>query len=275
MPARSHSLGLGPRRRERLPGGEWAVSARAGHGPTCLLLHGFTGTSRDFDAVVPALGDRALLAPDLPGHGRSAAASPMLAHVRAGLLALVARLGPVDVLGYSQGGRLALDLACTQPGRIRRLVLIGASPGLPPAEAETRRVADERLAQHLETIGVRAFLSEWSTGPLFTHLAERCDPIHLATLRHHRSEAKAAGLAAALRSYGTGAVPYHGDSLAARPCPVLLLAGAEDTKFTAIAQSMAEQLPRAQIEVVAGAGHACHLERPDVVGPRIARFLND
>lgn len=47
--------------------------------------------------------------------------------------------------------------------------------------------------------------------------------------------------------------------------PVSLLAGERDTKFTALAQEMARRIPRASVTVVAGAGHAVHLERPEAV----------
>jgi 2-succinyl-6-hydroxy-2,4-cyclohexadiene-1-carboxylate synthase len=64
------------------------------------------------------------------------------------------------------------------------------------------------------------------------------------------------------------------DRLHELAAPVTLLAGERDEKFRAIAERMAERLPRAEVHVVPGAGHAAQLERPDVVatylgsGPR-------
>ena len=66
------------------------------------------------------------------------------------------------------GGRLALALALRIPQRVRRLVLVSASPGLADAgERAARRAADEALADRIEAIGVEAFAREWAAQPLF------------------------------------------------------------------------------------------------------------
>ena len=114
--------------------------------PTALLLHGFTHTGSSWDPVVAALGERyRVLAPDIRGHGAAADADPVtLEAVLTDLDALTPRDGVV-LAGYSMGGRIALHAALAMPNRIRRLVLIGASPGIADAaEREQRRLADER-----------------------------------------------------------------------------------------------------------------------------------
>ena len=69
------------------------------------------------------------------------------------------------------GGRVALHAALAHPTEVRALVLIGATAGIDdPAERATRRVADEALADRIETIGVEAFVDEWLTNPLFEGL---------------------------------------------------------------------------------------------------------
>jgi 2-succinyl-6-hydroxy-2,4-cyclohexadiene-1-carboxylate synthase len=52
--------------------------------------------------------------------------------------------------------------------------------------------------------------------------------------------------------------------------PVTLIAGERDQKFCQIAERMSERLPSVRVQIVAGAGHAVHLERPDRVGEIIA-----
>jgi pimeloyl-ACP methyl ester carboxylesterase len=79
----------------------------------------------------------------------------------------------------------------------------------------------------------------------------------------------AAGLAAALRGLGTGALPSLWGRLAELRMPVTLIVGERDEKFQAIAARMARQLPRANVVIVAGAGHAVHLEAPDRVAGEI------
>lgn len=120
-----------------------------------VLLHGFTGSHRSWDAVVPALASIGrCVAVDLPGHGESdfeadAGAYSMESASTALASSLDAlRVGPATLIGYSMGGRLALYFALTRPERVRRLVLESASPGLATeAEREARRRSDEALAR--------------------------------------------------------------------------------------------------------------------------------
>ena len=56
--------------------------------------------------------------------------------------------------------------------------------------------------------------------------------------------------------------------------PVLLIVGALDTKYVDIAQRMAEQIADARVEVLDGAGHACHLEQPERVAHLLASFAS-
>ena len=57
--------------------------------------------------------------------------------------------------------------------------------------------------------------------------------------------------------------------------PVLLLAGADDEKYCALARRMAAVLPCARQEIVSGAGHAVHLEQPDAFDGAVRRFLEE
>ena len=88
---------------------------------------------------------------DLPGHGRNGGdAAPWrftFDAVEAEITAL-ARDEPLDLVGYSMGGRLALAYAVRNPGRVGRLVLESASPGLQTeSERAARKESDEALAR--------------------------------------------------------------------------------------------------------------------------------
>lgn len=120
----------------------------AGNRRPVLLLHGFAsdGASDWVDSgFVEALtaAGRVALVPDLPGHGRSAAPrsrqeASVGATVRA-LTELVAEQtqGPVDVLAYSLGARLAWELPRARGIEVSHLVLGGISPGEPFAAVDT------------------------------------------------------------------------------------------------------------------------------------------
>jgi pimeloyl-ACP methyl ester carboxylesterase len=98
-----------------------------GDGPPLLLVHGYGGAAWNFTELQPYLGGRRLIIPDLPGHGGSAPL-PATTSLRGFADALVPLLdGPVDVLGHSLGGVVALRLAERHPQLVRRLVLAAAA----------------------------------------------------------------------------------------------------------------------------------------------------
>jgi 2-succinyl-6-hydroxy-2,4-cyclohexadiene-1-carboxylate synthase len=227
-------------------------------GRDLVLLHGFTQTGRSWDPVRREATRYRATAPDLRGHGTAAARRPVgLAEVLADLEALTVQ-GAV-LAGYSMGGRIALHYAVARPGRLARLVLVGASPGLAdPRERAARRAADEALADRIEAIGVAAFAREWAALPLWAG-----QPPEVAALAHaERVRQTPAGLAAALRGLGTGALEPLWDRLGEVEAPVELVVGERDARFRATAEAMAARLPRSEVVVVPGAGHAAHLEAP-------------
>ncbi|HWM09138.1 MAG TPA: 2-succinyl-6-hydroxy-2,4-cyclohexadiene-1-carboxylate synthase [Solirubrobacteraceae bacterium] len=234
---------------------------------TLVLLHGFTQTRQSWRRTVAALGGRyRALAPDLPGHGQAADRRPASFAACAAYVRALAG-DRCALAGYSMGGRIALYTALAQPALATRLVLVGASPGLADAaEREARRAADEALAARIEEIGVEAFAAEWGAQPLFAGQEERV----AAAAHADRLRNTPAGLAAALRGLGTGVMPPLWDRLGDLAIPVTLVAGERDEKFRAIAERMAAVIPDCRLEVVAGAGHAVQLERPEAVAAAIS-----
>lgn len=227
-----------------------------------MLLHGFTNSGASWQPVISGLGQRyRALAPDIRGHASAAGSEPVtLDAVIDDISALTHE--PFTLVGYSQGGRIALHVALALPHRVTRLVLIGASPGLADdAERERRRLADERLAEQIELLSIDEFARQWAQTPILADV-----PPDIAERAYEdRLQSTPRGLAAALRGLGTGVLPSVWARLSELRMPVTLLAGERDMKFIALAQEMAARIPRASVTVVPGAGHAVHLERPDAV----------
>jgi 2-succinyl-6-hydroxy-2,4-cyclohexadiene-1-carboxylate synthase len=236
--------------------------------PTVLLLHGFTHTGSSWEPVVAALGERyRSLTPDLRGHGAAASAEPVtLAAVLGDLDPLLDR-GEVALVGYSMGGRIGLHAALRRPDRVRRLVLIGASPGIAEAaERKGRRGSDEQLAEEIERLDIEEFARRWARTPVLAGLPDDV----LARAHADRLRSSPGGLAAALRGLGTGALPSLWERLGELRMPVAVVVGERDEKFRGIAAEMAEAIPQAEVIVVPGAGHAVHLENPNRVAEIIA-----
>jgi 2-succinyl-6-hydroxy-2,4-cyclohexadiene-1-carboxylate synthase len=239
---------------------------------TVVLLHGFTQTGASWEQVAAALGESYRpLAPDIRGHGAASALIPVTLEA---VVDDVARLAPAPfvLVGYSMGGRIALHVGLALGERVQRLVLIGASPGIADAAQRAQRlVSDAALADEIERSTIEQFARRWALTPV---LADQ--PLEVQAAAHaDRLRSTPPGLARALRGLGTGALPSLWGRLGELPAPATLIAGERDAKFSALAHRMAEELPQAEVEIVAGAGHAVHLESSARVAAIIARGVSD
>ncbi len=242
-----------------------------GEGTPVLLLHGFTGDASTMEMLAEPLAvDHRVIVPNLIGHGGSTGQSLDDYSVDVMVDQMIEVLDclepdallPVNLVGYSMGGRVALTLACRFPERVRSLSLIGASAGLPDAADRSSRTADDdALAESIETEGLEPFVDRWMANPLFATQA-RLGVDRLAEFRAQRLRNDGVELARSLRAAGTGQMrPLH-DELPACPVPTMLVVGEEDEKFTAIAADLMARLPDCDLGVVPGVGHAAHLEDP-------------
>jgi pimeloyl-ACP methyl ester carboxylesterase len=103
-----------------------------GTGRPMVLLHGGLGSGEMFGPVLPLLAQHhQVIAPDLQGHGRTADIDrPIDIRVMADdIAALIDHLGleKPDVVGYSLGGGVALQVAVKYPAKVRGLVLVSAN----------------------------------------------------------------------------------------------------------------------------------------------------
>jgi 2-succinyl-6-hydroxy-2,4-cyclohexadiene-1-carboxylate synthase len=246
--------------------------APSGDGAPLVMLHGYTQTGRLFGPFGHALqADHRLIAIDLPGHGGSNSVTadlPTSADLVAEVIA-ESTGGSVDVFGYSLGSRVGLQLALSHPELVRRLVVVGATGGIEDQGLRAaRQTRDDNVARELENSGdVEAFLDRWLSAPMF----------HGLTVAQADSDERrrntAAGLASSLRSAGTGTQRPLWDELKTLNVPMLALAGANDPRFIGHAVRLARTMPNAVCTVVPGAGHAAHLEQPELVARTVRHWL--
>lgn len=258
----------------------WAVRIR-GTGEPLLLLHGFTGRGTSWGSHVAAFAERfRAIVVDLPGHGRSGIGEPWRMTVEQAandLDEILTRLGaaPANVLGYSLGARIALQLAVAHPEDVARLVLESPSAGLPTAaERIARRVADEALAARLERDGIEAFVDEWERQPIFASHAD-LPAWTRARQRAIRLANDPAGLAASLRGAGQGSMePLHA-RIQELEAPTMVITGALDERGLPRAERVARGIPGARLAIIERAGHTPHDERPAPFRRLALEFLQE
>ncbi len=252
-------------------GGMWVRTH--GSGPTHVVaLHGFTLHGGMYERLAEIAGVT-IDAPDLPGHGETSIA-PATTRTAVDSIADLLRTyaAPPLLLGYSQGGRVALQVALTYPDLVGSLVLVATSPGLSDRARKLRAAADDGLASRIGRIGTERFIDEWLANPLVAtdHVGQQLREAD----RNMRLENTAEGLAAALRGMGQATVSDSRDRIPYLPMPVVFVAGEDDERYAEHATAMAASRNE-RPALVTGAGHNVILEAPEVVGGVINRLLRN
>jgi len=230
----------------------------------CALLHGFGGDPSAWDDVIAAwqLPDppRAVA---LPGHG----GGPVRETWDDNLAAVAEAIAGCDcVVGYSLGARVALGLVVR--GMAAHGVLVGVNPGIADDLRPDRAQVDSAWARLLRSEGVAAFDDAWTKQALFATQV-RVPAGKRAARRERRLRHDPEQLARSLEVMGLAAMPDYWNAVAPHRDRLALIAGAEDTKYVAIA----EGLPCASFEVIAGSGHDPTLEQPVALAGAIRRAV--
>ncbi|MCO5063768.1 MAG: alpha/beta fold hydrolase [Rhizobiaceae bacterium] len=238
-----------------------------GSGTPVVLLHGFGSTSAAWGPVIEALDSHAVLAYDLPGHGRSLAypnaGSPGIA-AKAIIADLAERgTGAAHFAGHSMGGAIATLVALMAPERVASLTLIAPGGYGPQINAPLLRdygaavEKDEITRRFLEMCGPEA---EMPAG-----LAERMERDRGVAGQREMLEKIAALIT---RDGRQGVLPPA--DVAALAMPVAVIWGTED-RVLPYAQ-MATMPPDWTKITLEGAGHMLLEEAPGEVAKLIARM---
>ena len=252
-----------------------------GSGAPIVLLHGFLGSSQAWSGIIPGLIDRyRCITVDLVGHGQSDAPDEparysMMNCVR-DVCAVLSEVG-VDrtaVIGYSMGGRVALHLSVAAGTPVKALVCESTSPGIQDGpERMERAKSDDELARKIEIDGMESFVDWWEQLPLFASQS-RLDDVNRMRLRKQRTATKPTGAANSLRGTGTGRHDPLWNVLGKLKVPTLIVAGADDEKYSDIALRMEGVIEGAEVRIVEEAGHTVHLEKPAEFLATVSEFLD-
>jgi pimeloyl-ACP methyl ester carboxylesterase len=246
-----------------------------GEGPPLLLIHGFGGAAWNFSELAPLLPGRRLLIPDLPGHGASTPL-PASASLAGYADALAETLpGPVDVLGHSLGGVVALRLAERRPDLVRSIVLAAAAGISSSTRSAEVTITLAAVVQPGRIAGRRA---EWIArsrrlrrlvfGPF-----EVANPDLLTERAVH---GLLRGTTIHTDTIGAGRALVRDDprqDLDRVRCPVLILWGARDRQVPVEDGFEYARRLRAPIRLIADCGHLLISERPDVCARATLEFL--
>ena len=268
----------------------------AGKGtPAVVLVHGL-GSSGYLEwrfNLAALAGSRRVLAPDLPGFGRSekpraSYGVPLFTRALERSLEAV-RLKPVTMVGASLGGRVVIEFALRYPDRLERLVLVNAfGLGLPRFQLGYPLVTVPRLGEAVLLLARSAL--RYASPDVVRRLVGRymhpsgdlertIDDAYLADLLElHEAEGYHDAYLATVRSLSRPGTLLAGRDLVPRLArtglPVLLVWGAEDPLFPLEhAERAHRELPGSRLAVLEGAGHTPQAERPDEFNSVVESFL--
>ena len=226
-----------------------------GHGRPLLLLHGGTGNGMQFAKQLPdfTLHHRCIV-PDACAQGRTTdRPGPLSYHAMAeDVVALMDHLHirRADIMGWSDGGNLGLDIAMHHPERVDHLVTFGANfqpDGLNAPDVEWNQTATAA------SFGPETKAAWQSLNPQPDHFEEAMNKI----IAMWRTEPK-----------------WSLADLHRIRAKTLVCAGDHDLIRAEHTAELAKAIPDAAMWIVPGASHGAILEKPDLVNPRVLEFLS-
>ncbi|MGV8986576.1 MAG: alpha/beta fold hydrolase [Cypionkella sp.] len=240
--------------------------------PTLVIAHGLFGSARNWGVIARNLAVRRdVVAVDMRNHGLSPrGASQSYPDMAEDLAEVIRSLGaPVDLLGHSMGGKAAMQLALTEGGLLRRLVVADIAPvgyahdqskhitamrGLDLSGLSSRMAADERLALAIDDPGLRAF---------FLQSLDLKEQPAVWRLNLDVLEAEMAKIVGWPETVGR----FDG--------PTLFLAGSESIYIKPeYREAIRALFPAARFAKLIGAGHWLHAEKPREFEQTVRAFLD-
>ena len=245
-----------------------------GEGPDVVLLHGLFGMGGNLGALARSLQDRYRVhSVDLPDHGRSDwlddASIPAYAEAVDRWMD-GRRLEEVFLFGHSLGGKVAMQLALDDPGRVQRLVIADIAPVRYPSSHEavfealhavastachSRGDAAALMASHLQEEMVIQFLL----------LSLKRDQDGIYRWRFNRNGLR----------HGYEALREPPGSEGSFDAPALFVAGALSNYVTNEHEAAVHALfSSAEITRMADCGHWLHAEKPGEFNTLVGDFLD-
>jgi 2-succinyl-6-hydroxy-2,4-cyclohexadiene-1-carboxylate synthase len=248
--------------------------------PFLVFLHGFTGSSYDWEQVIHSINtELPAAAIDLLGHGKSDSPEDVNFYTTESLIKQICEVinhitkNKVILIGYSMGGRAALSFTLKYPEIVESLILESASAGIKDDNLREERVKkDEELAVYIETHSIEEFVDHWMNLEIF-NTQRRFSNKKREEIRELKLKNNKTGLANSLRGFSTGKMPPLYNKLNNIKTKTLLITGELDTKFTEINSEMVKLLQNTEHKIIKSAGHNTHLEEQKSFLEAVNNFL--
>lgn len=228
-----------------------------------LFIHGLLGSSEDFLPIINPMSHKYhCFAIDLPGHGKS----PWIDNLsKSGLIdgisTIIKNHNISYLVGYSLGGRLAMEIDTYNPALLEKLVIISSHPGLSKEDAE-KKIVNIQYYQNLLDQSRVTFLRKWYDQPLFKTLSKK----HMIKKR---------------KKFDPNAVKWMLKELSLLKQPLLwshveknadkyfFLCGKSDNYYKKLYSSLSQK------KIILDSSHAVHLEKPHKCYQYILKHLTN
>lgn len=245
-----------------------------GSGQPLIIMHGVFGSSDNWQTLGKVFSEHfKVYLLDLRNHGNSPHSDEFNYDVMVqDVVELMddEHLHAAHILGHSMGGKVAMHLATKHPDRVNRLIVVDIAPKYYPphheqifagfhsvdlANLESRKQADDQMAQVISNFGVRQFILK--------NLDRKKDgrfgwKLNLSAIEN------------AIEKVGEGvegSVSFSGTSL-------FIAGGNSDYIINDDHELIRSHFPNSEVAVVPGAGHWVHAERPQELGEMVIKFLS-
>ena len=241
-----------------------------GEGAPLLFVHGLGSSSRDWEEQVGFFANRyRVIVFDVRGHGKSGKppgpySIPLFATDTAKMLKALG-VGPAHVVGISMGGMIAFQMAVSQPGMVRSLVIVNSSPEFLVRKFKERMQVWQRFLI-VRLLGMRK-MGEVLSRRLFPKVEHK----GLRTVFVERwAENDARAYREAMRAIVGWSVA---DQIENIRCSTLVIASEGDYIPVAVKKAYVERMARAELVVIEDARHALPAEHPEEFNAAIESFL--
>jgi pimeloyl-ACP methyl ester carboxylesterase len=249
-----------------------------GEGSPIVFIHGYTGNSRNWALVVPAIREEfRMISVDLRGHGLSGRPDSedeyALEVMARDVYELLRALGVSEcvLVGHSMGGMVSQLLVLEHPEIVRALVLVDTAAEVPKGLLyDERRKQRQRLVEIAREQGMEVVFEEQM----------KLTPVHpaLAANPRYTDIWREQFLMTAPQAYTACANAMSSrrsllGELGAISAPTLIVCGEKDEPFIEPSRDMHEAIPGSELLIIEGAGHGPQMETPGEFNRVLTEFL--